>query len=562
MPKREDTITAILLKKGLVTQGQIDRAKGEMTRSGLSLDKALERLGFINESDLVNILAEAMGVLYVNLDDYLIDTEITKLIPEETAKKHKAIPLFKVGDTLTVAMTNPRDIMAIDEIRMKSKSALIEPAYATERAIDKAIEEYYGVSGTVEDVMKSIDTGKLPADASDEVGARVLQKEAEQAPVVKLVNMILVQAVKDKASDIHIEPEEDKLRVRFRTDGILHEVSTPPKNLQSVITSRIKILSKIDIAETRKPQDGRMQLRMENKRLDVRVSSFPTVHGENIVMRILDKSSVILGLKELGVNGRDHTEFDKIIRLPYGIILVTGPTGSGKTTTLYSALSTINSMELNIITVEDPVEYEIPLIRQTQVNPKAGLTFATGLRAILRQDPDIIMVGEIRDKETADIAVQASLTGHLVFSTLHTNDAPSTLPRLMDMGVEPFLISTSVIGILAQRLVRMICIDCKETYHPPPELMKELGIQGKAQFYRGRGCNACKDTGYSGRSGLFELLLMSDEMKKLVVSRASTEEIQAKARQEGMRVLREDGLEKARAGITTIEEVLRVTEAA
>jgi type II secretion system protein E len=392
------------------------------------------------------------------------------------------------------------------------------------------------------------------------MGVKLLEKEAEQAPVVKLVNMILIQAVKDKASDIHIEPDEDKLRVRFRIDGILHEVSTPPKNLQGVVISRIKILSKMDIAESRKPQDGRMQLRMENKRLDVRVNSFPTIHGENIVMRLLDKSSVLLGLQDLGIAGKDFEELNKLIHLPYGIILVTGPTGSGKTTTLYSSLATINSMELNIITVEDPVEYELPLIRQTQVNPKAGLTFATGLRAILRQDPDVIMVGEIRDKETADIAVQASLTGHLVFSTLHTNDAPSALPRLIDMGVETFLLATSIYGILAQRLVRAICKDCKEPYQPTAELLKELGIKEKAAFYKGKGCPACKGSGYAGRMGIYELLIMSEQLRKMVVARASTDEIRAEARKEGMRTLREDGLEKAKAGITTIEEVLRVTE--
>ena len=301
-------------------------------------------------------------------------------------------------------------------------------------------------------------------------------------------------------------------------------------------------------------------MRMENKKIDLRVSSFPTIHGENIVMRILDKSSVMLGLKDLGFGERDLTEFEKIIRMPYGIVLVTGPTGSGKTTTLYSALSTINSLELNIITVEDPVEYELQLIRQTQVNVKAGLTFASGLRAILRQDPDVIMVGEIRDKETAEIAVQASLTGHLVFSTLHTNDAPSSLPRLIDMGVEPFLISTSVIGILAQRLVRVICKECKEKYDPPDALLKDLHIQGKAEFYRGKGCNICKGSGYAGRIGIYELLLMSEEIKRMIIARASTDQIRAEAHKEGMRYLRDDGIEKARKGITTIEEVLRVTE--
>jgi len=559
MATREDRLTDILIKKGLVTKSQIDRAKLEMKKTGLPLEKSLERMGFITENDLVNILAESMGVLYVNLEDYLIDPEVTKLVPEEIARKHKVIPLFKIGDTLTIAMGNPKDIMAIDEVRMRSKVGLIEPVFSTEKQIQKAIEQYYGVTGSVDDIIGAMGTAKLPA-AADDVDAKVLAKEAEQAPVVKLVNMIITQAVKEKASDIHIEPEEDKMRVRYRIDGVLREISTPPKTLQSVITSRIKILSKMDIAESRKPQDGRMMMRMENKKIDLRVSSFPTIHGENIVMRILDKSSVMLGLKDLGFGERDLTEFEKIIRMPYGIVLVTGPTGSGKTTTLYSALSTINSLELNIITVEDPVEYELQLIRQTQVNVKAGLTFASGLRAILRQDPDVIMVGEIRDKETAEIAVQASLTGHLVFSTLHTNDAPSSLPRLIDMGVEPFLISTSVIGILAQRLVRVICKECKEKYDPPDALLKDLHIQGKAEFYRGKGCNICKGSGYAGRIGIYELLLMSEEIKRMIIARASTDQIRAEAHKEGMRYLRDDGIEKARKGITTIEEVLRVTE--
>ncbi len=560
--KREDVITNILLKKGLVTQGQIDRARDEMKKTGLGLEKTLERMGFITEGDLVNILAESMGVLYVNMEDYLIDPEVAKLIPEEMARKHRVIPLFKIGDTLTVAMANPKDIIAIDDLRMRGKFGQIEPVFSTEKQIAKAIEQYYGVTGSVEDIMNSMGPGKIPFTATTEdVDARLLTREAEQAPIVKLVNMIITQAVKEKASDIHVEPEEDKVRVRYRIDGILHEVSTPPKHLQSVLISRIKILSKMDIAESRKPQDGRMLMRMENKKIDLRVSSFPTIHGENIVMRILDKSSLVLGLKDLGFGEREFKEFDKLIRLPYGIMLVTGPTGSGKTTTLYSALSTINSLEINVITVEDPVEYELPLIRQTQINPKAGLTFAAGMRAILRQDPDVIMVGEIRDKETAETAVQASLTGHLVLSTLHTNDASSSLPRLIDMGIEPFLLSTSIIGILAQRLVRVICKECKQKYTPPDELSKELRIKEKFDFYKGKGCSLCKGSGYSGRLGIYELLLMSEEVKKLIIARASTDQIRELARKEGMRILREDGIDKVKKGITTIEEVLRVTEA-
>ncbi|MBI5144391.1 MAG: type II secretion system ATPase GspE [Candidatus Omnitrophica bacterium] len=559
MQKKETTID-ILLAKGLISQEQIARAKDDMKKTGLSLEKTLEKLGYITEEDIVNTIAESMRVLYVDLKDYLIDTEVIKLMPEDLARKYKAIPLFKIGDTLTLAMANPRDIMALDEIRIRSRIQVIEPVLSTEKAIYDAIGQYYGVTGTLDDVIKSLGKVSLPLIETEAQGLKTLAKAAEEAPVVKLVNLILMQAVKEKASDIHIEPEEDILRVRFRVDGILHEVSNPPKNLQSVIASRIKILANIDIAETRKPQDGRIRLKMENRALDLRVSTFPTIHGENIVLRVLDKSSVILGLADLGFSEKDLKDFDRLIRSPYGIILVTGPTGSGKTTTLYSALTTINSVEKNIITVEDPVEYELPLIRQTQVNPKAGLTFATGLRSILRQDPDIVMVGEIRDKETADIAIQASLTGHLVFSTLHTNDAPSALTRLIDMGVEPFLISSSVIGILAQRLVRVICKECKEKYPPSNDVLKELGLKEAPSFCRGRGCEVCKNTGYAGRIGIFEFLHISEEIKKLIVTKASADEVKKKAVMEGMRTLRDDGLDKTRRGITTIEEVLRVTE--
>jgi type IV pilus assembly protein PilB len=371
---------------------------------------------------------------------------------------------------------------------------------------------------------------------------------------------MIMQAVKDRASDIHIEPEEDNCRVRYRIDGILHEINILPKNLQSAVISRIKILSKMDIAESRKPQDGRIRIKIESRDLDIRVSTFPTVHGENIVMRLLDKTSVILGLKELGFLENELNAFDKLIKHPNGIILVTGPTGSGKTTTLYAALSAISSMEKNIITIEDPVEYELPLIRQTQVNPKAGITFANGMRAILRQDPDIIMIGEIRDKETAEIAIQAALTGHLVFSTLHTNDAPSAVTRLIDMEVEPFLISSSVIGILDQRLVRLICNKCKEKYTPTEEVLKELNMKEGSLLYRGKGCPACKNTGFVGRVGIFELCAINDELKKMIDARRSADEIKKKAIALGMKTLREDGVKKIEMGLVSLEEVLEVTQ--
>lgn len=559
MPFKEETIRKLLLEKGLITQAQINEAMENAKKTGSSMETALEKLGYITENDIVNILAGSMGVPYINLEDYLIDTEVASLVPEQLVKKYNVMPLFKIGDTLTIAMVNPKDIMALDDIRVKTKINIIEPALATEKQIQKKIDEYYGTSSNVDEIVKTIDSGKLPASASEESDARLLAKEAEQAPVVKLVNMIISHAVKERASDVHIEPEESEVRIRYRIDGVLHEGMAFPKHLESVILSRIKILSKMDIAESRRPQDGRMQLKMDNKRLDVRVSSFPTVHGENIVMRILDKTSMLIGLRDLGLREAEFKEFDKLIHRPYGIILVTGPTGSGKTTTLYAALSSINSPEVNIITIEDPVEYEIPFIRQTQVNTKAGVTFAAGLRAILRQDPDIIMVGEIRDKDTADIAIQASLTGHLVFSTLHTNDAPGAIARLADMGIEPFLISTSVIGVLAQRLVRAICAKCKKPYKADAGLSKELGIRESLTLYRGEGCEQCKNTGYTGRIGIFEFMPLSEDIKKLIVTKSSSDKIRQAASGLGVRSLREDGMEKAKLGVTSIEEVMRVT---
>jgi type IV pilus assembly protein PilB len=482
---------------------------------------------------------------------------VIQFVPEAVAKKYKAVPLFKIGDSLTVAMVDPHDIAALDEIRVKSKLGSIDPVLSTPEMIQKVIDQYYGAGGSIKELTGGLTPEKMEEKAKGEKGMAGL---VEEAPLIKLANLIIVQAVKDRASDIHVEPEEDMVRVRYRIDGILHEAHQIPKHLQSALASRLKVMAKMDIAETRNPQDGRIQLKVEGKSLDLRVSSFPTVHGENIVLRILDKTSVLLGLTDLGLCDKDLKDFEKIIRRPNGIVLVTGPTGSGKTTTLYSALSTVNSPTTNIITIEDPVEYEIPMIRQTQVNPKAGLTFASGLRSILRQDPDIIMVGEIRDKETAEIAIQASLTGHLVFSTLHTNDASSSLTRMIDMGVEPFLIASSVIAILAQRLVRVVCPACKEKYTPAAEILSDLKLKERFDFYRGKGCNKCKNTGFTGRIGIFELLLLNDEIKNMVTAKAAANEIKKKALSAGMRVLFDDGIEKIKQGTTTIEEVLRVTE--
>ncbi len=553
--RREREVVDLLLKEGLIDQEKLAKAREETRRTGLSMGNALEKLGYITYEDITKVQATALGLPYMDLSDYTVDVKLVELIPVETAKKHKAVPLFKIGNTLTVGMVDPKDIEAIDNIRRISKVDMVEPVLVSEQGIQKVIDSYYGAGETVDAIVKSIDEKKvLPK------GGKVFGKSLDDTPVIDLINIMFAQAVKDRVSDMHLEPTEETLRVRFRVDGLLREVTVIPKAMQSAIISRVKILSKMDIAESRKPQDGRIRLKLENKDLDIRVSTFPTLHGENVVMRLLDKTSVLLGLKEVGMLENDLKLFEKVIRRPNGIILVTGPTGSGKTSTLYAALTVINSIEKNIVTIEDPAEYELPLIRQTQVNPLAGVTFANGLRGILRQDPDVIMVGEIRDKETADVAIQAALTGHLVFSTLHTNDAASALTRLIDMGVEPFLASSSVIGILAQRLVRLICDKCKEPYSPAADVLKDLDFKRGTQFFRGKGCPKCNNTGLKGRTGIFELLVITEEIRTLIDEKKSADEIGKKARESGMRTLRDDGLLKAKEGLTTLEEVLRVTE--
>lgn len=547
-------IIDLLLKQSLITADQVAKAKEEVKRTGIKLEKALEKLGFITEEDIARGKADAFGVPYLNLEDYVIDVSLTKLIPESVANKYKAVPLFKIMDTLTVAMIDPKDIEALDNIRRIAKVSSVEPVLVSAKSIGQVLDTYYGAGNSVEEIVKLIESKK----SSLQEGR--LGETAEEAPIIKLVNILITDAVRDRVSDIHIEPEAELLRVRYRIDGILHEVHALPRRLQNAIISRIKILSEIDIAESRRPQDGKISLKLENKDLDIRVSTFPTVHGENVVMRLLDRSSILLGLKDLGFMEDNLDVFSKMIQKPNGIILVTGPTGSGKTTTLYSALSTISTMEKNIITIEDPVEYELPLIRQTQVNVKADVTFANGLRSILRQDPDVIMVGEIRDKETAEVAIQASLTGHLVFSTLHTNDAPSSLTRLIDMGLEPFLISSSLILIVAQRLVRKICPKCKEEYSMSPAALKDLGLDVNTKIFRGKGCSVCKKSGFLGRIGIFEILVLDELIRKMVEEKVSADAIKKKAIELGMKTLREDGLEKARQGLTTVEEILRVTE--
>jgi type IV pilus assembly protein PilB len=553
-------IEEILLEEKLITGDQLDYARKEAGKSGMDIENTLIRLGFVTEDIIVSRIARLTSVPYIKLDNYLISPEVINLVPEDLARKHKLIPLFKIENNLTVAMANPRDIVALDELRLKAGLKYIDTVISSKSDIENAIDQYYGTTGDVKTIVEGIDISEL-RKVSEETDPERLAQISEETPVVKLVNLLIQEAVKSKASDIHIEPDLDILRVRYRVDGILYESYKLPKHLSGLVISRIKILGGLDIAERRKPQDGRFRLNTENHEIDIRLSSFPTIYGENLVLRILDKTSVLLNLTDLGFGTQDFNKFNSLIHSPYGIILVTGPTGSGKTTTLYAALSEIDSLEINILTIEDPIEYQIPLLRQTQINPKAGLTFASGLRSILRQDPDVIMVGEIRDAETADIATQAALTGHLVFSTLHTNDAAGALNRLIDMGMEPFLISSSVIGIIAQRLVRLVCPKCRTDYVPPEQMLKDLKIEARSgtKFYRGKGCDNCKGTGYTGRKGIFEVLVINEEIRKLIISKASSSTIKQAAIKSGMTTLLEDGLNKAKNGVTTLEEVIRLT---
>jgi type IV pilus assembly protein PilB len=491
-------------------------------------------------SDTGTLLSEKLKVPTIDLSLYLIDDEVAKSVPEGVARKHLLIPVFKIDNNLTIAMADPMDVFAIDEVRALT-GCIVEPVEASRTGIENAIQQYFGAMGATDGTGEGGDSGRGTSSSG-------------------LISMMIARAVKDGASDIHIEPEEKRVRVRQRVDGALTEVMALPKPLESSLVTRVKIMSKLDIAEKRLPQDGRIQLKSEGKDVDIRVSVQPTVTGENIVMRILDRASVLMGLKNLGLNAEKLNIFDSAITKPHGMLLVTGPTGSGKTTTLYSVLNRISSPELNIMTIEDPVEYRLEGIRQTQVNTTAGYTFANGLRALLRQDPDVIMVGEIRDRETAEIAVRAALTGHLVLSTLHTNDATGAFARLTDMGVEPFLIASSVHCVLAQRLVRLICESCKRPVEPPDYLFEKLGIEDRTREYRyGKGCRLCHQTGYRGRGGVFEVLPMSAAIRDAVLAKRPSDALRQLAQGEGMESLRQDGLNRALRGETTLEEVLRVT---
>ena len=564
MAKQKTSLGESLVEEGILTADQLKKAQAEEKQSGQRLRKVLVKMGFIAEEDLVAFLSTKLAIPHIELGNTLIDNAVIDLVPEELARKHELVPILKIGNRLTCAMVDPWNVFALDELRLKT-NLVIEPAVATETEVRKALDQYYGAKGSIEDMIKSIDKQKLADTKGKEFDLKELQDKVKEPVVIKLVNLIILKAIREGASDIHLEPEGESLTLRFRVDGVLHEESSPPKYLQSFIISRVKILAELDIAERRIPQDGRFSIKIENREIDIRVSCVPTIHGENLVLRLLDATNSILKLPELGFSKETLDRYQKLLAKPHGILLVTGPTGSGKTTTLYGSLDKINSVERNIITVEDPVEYRLTGIRQIQVNPKVNLTFANGLRSILRQDPDVIMVGEIRDRETAEIATHAALTGHLVFSTLHTNDAAGAVSRLIDLGVEPFLISSSLSGILAQRLVRKICADCKEEYVPSADAIKGLGPQfsvekEKVKFYRGKGCGHCSKSGYKGRIGIFELLVPDEKIRNLIVSKSSMEELRKQAKVSGMTSLKEDGIRKALEGATTIEEVLRVTE--
>jgi len=616
--RRPKKLGELLVERGMITQAQLNDALEEQKFTKRFLGETLVSRGLVTEEQIAKVLAEQLGLAFLDLKEAEIETKAVELIPEELALKYTAMPLFIVLGTLTVAMANPLDVTAIDE--MQSRSGLrIRPVFGCLSAIRNAIDKYYvrkeeakpsegekpsesepgesmeaeaeapagqetgqptgpsvvppmqGAMGGSEAIPMD-ETMKMPRDSeasSDQLAS--LKEAASMSPVIDTVNNLMGRAVEMSASDVHLEPQREKLSCRYRIDGVLHVVTSIPSDLQAAVISRIKIMANMDIAEKRLPQDGRIKMNVADKDIDLRISTFPTLYGENVVIRILDRSGGILSMQQLGFLDDVLNIFNELIRRPYGIILVTGPTGSGKTTTLYAALSDINASEKNIITLEDPIEYELQNVRQSQVNVKAGLTFATGLRAIVRQDPDIIMVGEIRDKETAGIAIHAALTGHLVFSTLHTNDAPSAANRLIDMGVEPFLVSASVIDILAQRLVRILCPSCKEEYTPTQDIIERLGITSeelkeaehkgkKIIFYKPKGCRKCKQRGYLHREGVYELMLLNDKIKELIAQKSPATMIRDEAIKTGMKTLRTAGIEKVIKGTSSISEVLRVTE--
>src|SRR5213594_795001 len=567
----------ILLKENLISPEQLKQALEHQKSNGGRLGNTLVKLGFLSDDEVTAVLSRQYGVPSINLSYFEVDPNVIKLIPMETAIKYQVLPLSRVGSSLTLAMVDPTNVFAMDDIKFMT-GFNIEPVVASETAITEAIKKHYGSAEEaerkkeLEEIVSFIDEGateSVELEAEDQAGLNLaeLEKAAEEAPVIKLVNYILTDAVRRGASDVHMEPYEKEYRVRYRIDGMLQNVMHPPLKLRDSIISRVKIMAKLDISEKRLPQDGRIMIKkMHNgkkKQLDFRVSVLPTLHGEKIVMRLLDKENLRLDMTKLGFEPESLAKFQKAIFKPYGMVLVTGPTGSGKTNTLYSSISQLNKPDTNIITAEDPVEFQLPGINQVQMKEQIGLNFAAALRSFLRQDPNIILVGEIRDFETAEIAIKAALTGHLVLSTLHTNDAPSTISRLMNMGIEPFLVATSVHLICAQRLVRRLCKECKEEVNMPTQALIDIGYAPdeapKVKLYKGKGCPTCNNTGYKGRVGLYEVMDITDGMREMILTGASSIELKNKAIEEGMITLRGSGLRKIRTGQTTVEEVVRET---
>ncbi len=571
-------IGELLIKENFITNEQLDTALKHQRQHGGRLGSILITLGFVEDDDITSVLSRQYGVPSINLAYFEIDPSVIKLIPVEVAQKYLVVPLSRVGSTLTIATSDPTNVFAMDDIKFMT-GFNVEPVVASEASITEALDKYYGTPHSIElkKVYEEIaqvkrDSFELDLDAGEDgeeeqISIDELQRSSEEAPIIKLVNLILSDSLKKGASDIHIEPYEKDFRVRFRIDGILYNMMNPPLRLRDAITSRVKIMAKLDIAEKRLPQDGRIKVRTtlesKKKEIDYRVSSLPTLFGEKIVLRILDRDNLPLDMSKLGFEEISLKRIEAGILKPYGMVLVTGPTGSGKTSTLYAALNRLNTPETNIITAEDPVEYNFKGINQVQIREQIGLTFAAALRSFLRQDPNIILVGEIRDFETTEIAIKAALTGHLVLSSVHTNDAPSTISRLLNMGIEPFLVATSVHLICAQRLIRKICPECRTEVKTPIQALTNAGFSPEdaksIQCFKGEGCRTCNTTGYKGRVGLYEVMEISEDIQELILVGASAREIKRKAVEEGMLTLRHSGLAKIKAGITTLDEVLRET---
>jgi type IV pilus assembly protein PilB len=558
------TLIEILKKTQAVSEIQLRTAREAQKTTGKKLIHILLEENMISEKDLIFTLSSVLGVPALNLLQFKIDTDVIQLVPRKISERYEVIPISRIGNNLTLAMADPLDMMAIDDVN-KLTNCHIRTVIASARDIKTAIEAYYTREANLEDVLADLDPDSVEVVQTDKDGdvSEDASYAGDEAPVIQMVNLVLQEGIKSLASDIHFEPFVDRIRIRYRIDGALTQAFAPPRDMYNALMTRLKIVSNLDITEKRLPQDGRFKARFGEREIDFRVSLLPTYHGEKAVLRVLDKSSVKSGLDYLGYTKEMIDKFDHAIQKPYGMMLVTGPTGSGKSTTLYSILNQLNTRERNIMTVEDPIEYQIHGISQTQVNSDIGLTFADGLRSILRQSPDVILVGEIRDTETADIAVKAALTGHIVFSTLHTNNAAGAVTRLMDMGVEPFLIASSLIGSTAQRLVRRLCPNCKEKYEIPKDVFEKdpqlKEIMKEPMGYRGRGCSQCKDKGYRGRMGVMEILVIDEEIQHMIVERKSTNQIEEAARRKGMKSLFENALETFSRGLTSLEEVYRVS---